>query len=597
MRNSVNSGYDLAERSTIRCRPTALRLRLGAILTCCLSMLAFSAGFPATGPTPVLDAMKAELGRSMETLKKQPVPPYFLSYEITDAHTFSVHSAFGKLVNSSENRRRQLDIDVRIGDYNIDNTHDIRGSFPGFDFSDRFSLVEVPIEDKPEAIRQLLWYHTDRRYKSAAEAFTKVKTNIQVMVKPEDQSPDFSQEQPEKHFEPVQKISLDPKAWEEKLRKYTAPFAKYGDIYEANAYLSANSETRWFTNSEGSELQTSQRHYRLFVSAFTKAEDGMELPRYESFFAFTPEGLPDDTTVLRAVDKIIQDLHALRKAPVVDPYIGPAILSGRASGVFFHEVFGHRIEGHRQKREEEGQTFKKKINEQLLPETFNVFFDPTLRRAKDWDLIGSYNFDNQGVRARRVPVIEKGVFKSFLMSRSPIEGFARSNGHGRKSPGLRPVARQSNLIVESSAALTRKQLKAKLIEQLKAENKPFGLSFEDIQGGFTITGRMIPNAFNVLPILVYRIYPDGREELVRGVDLIGTPLTAFSKIVAADDTLDIFNGICGAESGTVPVAAVSPAILISQIEVQKKVKSQEKPPVLPAPMDESGSRSTAGGVR
>ena len=389
MRDSVNRGCDLVKRSPIRYGPNALRLHLGLVLTFCLSMLAFSTGFPATGPAPVLDAMKAELGRSMETLKKQAVPPYFLSYEITDTHTVNVNSAFGKLVNSSESRRRQLDIDVRVGDYNIDNTHDIRGSFPGFDFSDRFSFVEAPIEDNPEAIRQLLWYHTDRRYKSAAEAFTKVRTNVQVMVKPEDQSPDFSQEQPEKHIEPVQKISLDSKAWEEKLRKYTAPFAKYGDIYEANAYLSANAETRWFTNSEGSELQTSQRYYRLFVSAFTKAEDGMELPRYESFFAFTPEGLPDDATVLRAVQKIIQDLHALRKAPVVDPYIGPAILSGRASGVFLHEVFGHRIEGHRQKREEEGQTFKKKINEQLLPETFNIFFDPTLRRAKDWDLIGS----------------------------------------------------------------------------------------------------------------------------------------------------------------------------------------------------------------
>jgi predicted Zn-dependent protease len=321
-----------------------------------------------------------------------------VSYEISDTHSFNVSSAFGKLVNSSESRRRQLDIDVRVGDYNIDNTHDIRGSFPGFDMSDRVSFIEVPVEDNPEAIRQLLWYHTDRRYKAGAEAFTKVKTNVQVMVKPEDQSPDFSQEQPEKHIEPVHQISLDPKVWEEKLKKYTAPFAKYGDIYEANAYLYANAETRWFANSEGSELQTSQRYYRLFVSAFTKAEDGMELPRYESFFAFTPEGLPDDATVLSAVEKIIQDLHALRKAPVVDPYIGPAILSGRASGVFFHEVFGHRIEGHRQKREEEGQTFKKKINQQLLPETFNVFFDPTVRRTKDRDLIGSYNFDNQGVR-------------------------------------------------------------------------------------------------------------------------------------------------------------------------------------------------------
>ena len=149
------------------------------------------------------------------------------------------------------------------------------------------------------------------------------------------------------------------------------------------------------------------------------------------------------------------------------------------------------------------------------------------------------------------------------------------------------MARQSNLIVETSEPLSRDQLKEMLIEQCRMEDKEFGLYFEDIQGGFTITGRTIPNAFNVLPILVYRIYTDGREELVRGVDLIGTPLTAFSQIAAADDQIGVFNGICGAESGGVPVAAVSPGIFISQIEVQKKDKSQERRPILEAPFSES----------
>ena len=182
-------------------------------------------------------------------------------------------------------------------------------------------------------------------------------------------------------------------------------------------------------------------------------------------------------------------------------------------------------------------------------------------------------------------VIENGIFKKFLMSRTPIEGFPNSNGHGRKQPGFAPVARQSNLIVEVAQSVSREELKKMLIEQVGKENKPFGLFFEDIQGGFTLTGRMIPNAFNVLPIMVYRIYPGGREELVRGVDLIGTPLTAFSKITAADDRVEVFNGICGAESGGVPVAAASPGVFISQIEVQKKEKSQERPPILPAPFD------------
>ncbi|HTD22137.1 MAG TPA: TldD/PmbA family protein [Terriglobales bacterium] len=533
--------------------------------------------------SPVLQAMKDELTHSLDALKGQSTPPYFLSYEIGESNNISIVGSFGTITRSNESRRRLMNIDLRVGDFKVDNTRALRGSGQSFDFADRFSFIEIPIEDDPAAIRTTLWYHTDQKYKRAVEQLTKVKTNMQVQVEQEDKSADFSQEPPETYTEKLQALALDRHTWEEKIRKYTAPFARYGDIYEANAVLSASAETRWFVSNEGSQIQTSQTYYRLFISAFTKADDGMELPRYESFFAFTPEGLPDDAAILKAVDKMIQDLRALRTAPVVEPYTGPAILSGRASGVFFHEVFGHRIEGHRQKRVEEGQTFKKMVNDKVLPDSFSVVFDPTLYRLGNQDLVGAYRYDDEGVKARRLSVVENGVFKNFLMSRTPIDGFPGSNGHGRNQAGFAPVARQSNLIVQASSPVTRAELKKMLLEQIQKENKPFGLLFDDIQGGFTITTRTIPNAFNVLPVMVYRIYPDGKEELVRGVDLIGTPLTTFSKILAADDQVGVFNGVCGAESGWVPVSAVSPGILLSQIEVQKKSMSQERPPLLPAP--------------
>ena len=536
-------------------------------------------------PSGVLQAMKAELGRSIENLKGQTTPPYFLSYEITEDTVVDVSGSFGKILHSNEDRRRQLDIQLRVGDYKLDNTHQLRGDSGGFPSFGGSPQIEIPIEDDPGPIRSVLWYYTDKEYKRAVERLTQVKTNVEVKVEQEDKSADFSREAPEKYTEAISPLQADRRAWEAKIRKYTAPFARYGDIYEAQATFLADRETRWYTNTEGSEIQVSQVFYRLFISAFTKADDGMELPRYESYVAFTPASLPDDAAVLKTVGKTIRDLQALRAAPVVDPYTGPAILSGRAAAVFFHEVFGHRIEGHRQKEEGEGQTFKKKVNEKVLPDSFSVFSDPTLRRLGVSDLVGAYHFDNEGVRARRIPVVENGVFKNFLMSRSPIEGFPKSNGHGRHQQGFSPVARQSNLLVEVSSPLTHAALKNTLVDQIKRENKPFGLLFDDIQGGFTLTQRTIPNAFNVLPIMVYRIYPDGREELVRGVDLIGTPLIAFSKIVAGDDQVGVFNGICGAESGSVPVSAAAPDILVSQIEVQKKEKSQERPPLLPPPFE------------
>lgn len=555
-----------------------------------LSILLFAiASSPANNPSPalppVLVAAKAELSRSLDQLRKQPTPPYYLSYQIIETQSVDVSGTFGVLRHSGEHLRRQAVIDLRVGDYNLDNTRQVRGDRIGGLF-DRFSQIEIPIQDDPDAIRAALWYQTDKKYKRALEQLTTVHTNNEVKVAQEDKSSDWSKAEAENSIEPITPIKVDLKVWEDKVRKYTAPFQKYGDIYAADASFSAVRETRWFVSSDDSAIQTSETYYRLYVSAFTKADDGMELPRYESFFSFTPEGLPSDAAVLQIVNKMIADLEALKVAPTVDPYTGPAILSGRAAGVFFHEVFGHRIEGHRQKNEDEGQTFKKMVGQSVLPDFLSVYFDPTERHSNGVDLVGSYDYDDEGVKARRVTVVENGILKNFLMSRTPIEGFPSSNGHGRAQPGFRPVARQSNLMVVASKTVSEGKLKDMLIEQIKKQNKPFGLLFEDIQGGFTITGRTIPNAFNVLPVMVYRIYPDGKQELVRGVDLIGTPLTVFSKIVAAGGNVGVFNGICGAESGGVPVSAGGPAILVSQIEVQKKTKSTERSPILPPPFED-----------
>jgi predicted Zn-dependent protease len=574
----------LAERQRL---PSLFRMAKKSLMIAAL--IALSTPFPAAAQqSPVLDAMKTELARALDALRASPTPPYFIGYDITELHEFSVSSSFGAITDRSDERRRTLDVQLRVGSYAFDNTHAVQGRFP--DFSRFFNRpVPIPIDDDPMAIRAALWYETEQRFRSAVEQLTGARTNASVRVAPEDSSPDFSREAPERYVEQAVPLVVDRDAWEQKLRSYTAPFARQRDLYQANASFTASVETRWYVNSEGTEIQTSQPGYRLMISAISKADDGMELPRYESFFAATPARLPDDGTVLQAVDRMIADLQALRRAPTIEAYTGPAILSGRASAVFFHEILGHRLEGHRLRDEDEGQTFRRRVTDAVLPAGFSVSFDPTLRRLGNTDLAGYYRYDDEGVRARRVGVIEGGVLKTFLMSRVPIEGFANSNGHGRRQVGFAPVARQSNLIVQVASPKTRAQLKQQLLDQIHRQRKPFGLLFDDIEGGFTITQRGIPNAFEVLPVMVYRVFPDGREELVRGVDLIGTPLTVFSQVTAGDDQVAVFNGMCGAESGSVPVSAVSPAVLISQIEVQKKQKSSERPPLLPPPSDSASS--------
>jgi predicted Zn-dependent protease len=348
--------------------------------------------------------------------------------------------------------------------------------------------------------------------------------------------------------------------------------------------LSVEAETKRLVNTEGTRLQFGRPFARVTLTAHAKAADGMDLTTTESFEAASASGLPNDEVLRAAIARIAKDLTGLLDAPEVDPFVGPAIFSGRAAGVLFHEIFGHRVEGHRQKEETEGQTFTKSVGARVLPDFLSVVFDPTRRKLGNVDLNGWYEFDDEGVPARPVTLVDSGVLKTFLMSRSPVTGFDRSNGHGRRQPGYEVVARQSNLLVESSRKVKDAELKTMLIEEIKRQGKPYGLYFADITGGFTTTGRGGVQAFKVIPLVVYRVYVDGRpDELVRGADVVGTPLASFGKIVATSDRAEVFNGYCGAESGRVPVAAASPALLVSEIEIEKRAKSQNRPPLLPPP--------------
>lgn len=540
--------------------------------------------------SPVTQALEQEVARAFESLKQKGNPaPYFISYSVRENQNVDISASLGALQNSDTDHSRLLDVDVRVGNYDLDSTHQIRGQ-RGSNTGPAYSYpVLMPLDNDVDALRSVIWLETDRKYKAAVERFIQVKANRTIKVEEEDTSADMSRETKQNAVLPVAKIDVNTAAWEKRVKTLSALFNKYPEIYEGTVTISGNADNDYLVNSEGTSIQHGRDSARLSIYARTKADDGMELYRFEAFDAHSIDKLPNDDTVRKTIDIMVADLKALRAAPVIDPYTGPAILSGRASGVFFHEIFGHRIEGHRQKSESEGQTFTKKVGQEILPDFLSVVDDPTTERIGGIDLNGYYKFDDDGVPAQKVTVVDKGVLKNFLMSRSPVTGFETSNGHGRKAPGYRTVGRQGNLIVQATNTVSDARMRTMLIDEAKKQGKTFGLLFKDISGGFTMTSRSSTQSFQVTPIMVYRIYVDGRpDELVRGVDLIGTPLTSFSKIVAAGDTPEIFNGYCGAESGYVPVAAVSPAILTTQIEVQKKAKSSDRPPILPPPVASNG---------
>lgn len=550
---------------------------------------AFALAAAATGAAraqqqPVLlETMSAELTRAFAALGHQTgdgkqTPPYFLSYSAADADAVAIRAQFGALVGSSANRVRTVDVQVRLGTPQLDNTHgDHRGS--------AVTSLQLPLTDDRKAIARTLWQATNRGYGEAMDNYLRVQTEAQVRAKEEDTSADFSTEKPQVAIGKIAPpVKLDRAAWEERVRAVSRVFREFPDVYQNMVMLTAQNETDYFVSSEGSRVVMPHLQARVVIVAATRAEDGMDLFRDQTFEAETADGLPTQAELETAARALGKSLEALRKAPVTEPFNGPAILSGRAAAVFFHEVLGHRLEGQRQRGDEEGQTFTKQIGQEILPTFLSVTDDPTEERfGKTW-LSGTYTYDDEGEKAQKVGLIENGVLKTFLMSRLPIASFSATNGHGRAQSGRMPTGRQGNLIVTSTKTETNEALRKQLMDEAKKQGKAYGLFFEDISSGFAVTQRSSPQAFQVIPLVVWRVYVDGRpDELVRGVSIVGTPLAAMKRIVATGDTPEVFNGECGAESGTVPVSAVAPAMLMTEIETQRQPQGTERPPILPIP--------------
>lgn len=548
-----------------------------------LVALTLSAGICLGAPPRLLEVLSEELQRNYDILKAKADPaPYYIAYSVVEQQSEIISGTLGTLQARNHANARSLDVSVRVGSSKLDNYHATRGERPQFS-----SPTLLPIEDSPDAIRRRIWLDTDRTYRAAAQRLINLKTSTQLNVADEDKSDDFSKAPAAVYSVQPQRFVIKPEEWTERVRRYSAIFKKYPRVLSSGVSVRLVNESKYLVNTEGTRLYHGRSFARITIGAQSKAADGMDLSTSDSFEAQDPAGLPSDAQITAAIDKVGRDLVSMLDAPVVDPFIGPAILSGKAAGVFFHEIFGHRVEGHRQKDETEDQTFTKRIGQPVLPAFLSVVFDPTIMNLAGVDLNGTYDYDDEGVKARPVKVVEYGILRTFLLSRSPIQGFPESNGHGRKQAGLEAVSRQSNLIVDSSKKVSNRELRDMLIAEIKRQSKPYGYFFSQVTGGYTTTGRTGFQSFKVMPLVVYRIYPDGRpDELVRGVDIVGTPLSSFARILATSDKPEVFNGYCGAESGSVPVSAVSPAILVSELEIQKKAKGRDQPPILPPPPSE-----------
>lgn len=543
----------------------------------------------------VIKSMEKELKRSIDKLKSAgDAPVYYLGYRLYDINSVYIGAEYGALTNDTEpDHRRVLDVDLRVGSHKIDNTHrgGEGGSFGMLSSARGGGTVYVPLENAEMALRHAIWQQTDQAFKAAEQQYAQVKANIEVNVDDEDLSDDFSKESPSNHAEELKNFDVDVSKWTERIKQLSAIYKKYPEIYDSSVIFTTTLTKRYFVNTEGSKIEDSRIDYRLYTMAQARADDGMNLWLYDDVEATRLDEMPDEEALNKFVTNMADNLVKLSKAPKAEPFAGPAILKSKAAGVFFHEVFGHRMEGHRQKDEKEGRTFTKQIGKKVMPEFISVLDDPTMQVMGNIHLNGFYRYDDEGVPAQKVTLVDKGVLKSFLLARSPVKGFPNSNGHGRCAPRRDPVARMGNLIVQSDKTVPYSQLRSMLIEEVKKQGKKYGLVFDDIAGGFTMTTTMMPQVYSLQPLIVTKVYADGRpDELVRGVKIVGTPLTALEKIISAADDPGTFNGVCGAESGSVPVSASSPSLLVTTLEVELKDKRQDKPPLLPPPLHDKSDK-------
>ena len=547
----------------------------------------------AANQTPVqpndilLKAMQAELNRSFSKLKTAAdAPLYFIAYRIYDVESCEFTGEFGALKSEqSSNHKRTLEVEIRVGNPHLDNTHSSRSGSFSLSLDRLFSTrTPIPIDDDEAAIRTVLWERTDSAFKSAQSAYAKLQAEQDVKLADEDKSDDFSLEKPVTHIGPKLSLDVNENAWKDRVRHLSNIYRAYPEIKDSSVEFSAKKTRRYLVTSEGSTIEDEKLEYRVYTTAEAAADDGMKVWLYDGVEASSKDEIPNDQKLEQMVKKLAEDLRQLRVAKAAEPYAGPAILMAKSAGVFFHEIFGHRIEGHRQKDETEGQTFTKMVGQQVMPSFITVTDNPLTQKIGDKTLNGYYLYDDEGVPAQNVKLVDAGILKNFLMSRSPIKGFDKSNGHGRSAPGKAPVARQGNLTVSSSKTVPFPELRSMLIAEVKKQNKPYGLIFDELAGGFTLTHSSQPQVFALKPLRVWRVYPDGRpDELLRGVDLVGTPLASLESIISAASDLDTFNGTCGAESGYVPVSASSPSLLVKTIEVERNQKDRDKAPILPAP--------------
>lgn len=534
-----------------------------------------------------MNILEESMDEEFAKFSKNELPLYYMNYRVYDISGTELSSSMGTIVKSNQWKKRDFTITTRVGSYEFDNYHVTKETPPNAS-----SKIMLPLENSGKTvIKSEIERLVKNAYMASQMDYSRKKT-IVSMSADKDPLHDLTKETPSVYYEAPftdKEIAINVKGWEDRLNRLSSIYKNYPDIFDGRVHLTINPIRKYFLSSENTNIIENELFIVVTISATTKDNDGNYVLLSKLWRPTSIDKLPSEEEIKAEILKLIDKQTQLKNAPYADPYSGPVLFSNQAAGVFFHEIFGHRVEAHRFKSDTDGQTFKSKLGEMVLPKDFSIYMDPTIKEYKGQSLFGGYQYDDEGIKGQRVTLIKDGKLNDFLYCRTPVNNHSKSNGHGRADIGNNAVARQSNLIVESSNLLSAKDIREAFIEELKVQGKEFGYYVDEVSGGLTMTGRMLPNSFNVYPIITYKVYVDGRpDEMVRGVNIIGTPLSVFANVIkAGEDKSEPFNGMCGAESGWLRVSAVSPMLLIKQVETQKGMVGNMKPFVIKRPIPEN----------
>lgn len=537
-----------------------------------------------------------ELKRSLAMLRVRSRPDIrilYLGYTARDQRSLSLVASNGRISKDSTSCRRRLSVELRVG--NTTHESSLRQVRYNQSAGEMVQLV-LPLTDDKAAVQTVAWLATSRAYQRAVQVLqdkeqrerrqreraaararsagprpapggpgpppAKRTPRQRPGVRPRPRQPVYSAAKPVRLVGPRARLPLFRHAWRKRLRRDSAEFRRFPWLRETALMLAAHAGNRTMVTSEGTVLQLPRAQCNLELLARSFAPDGMKLEVRRLFVGRTAADLPSSSRLRREVRNIAATLKALREAPLAEPYQGPAIFRGQAAAVLFHEVLGHSLEGHRPPQLGRKWRALWRPGQRIMPTFLSAFDDPRLGRINGTTLSGAYRVDDEGVLARRVNLVQKGVLRALLASRRINPFVTTSNGHGRGALNRRAVARQGNLVVVPAGGVSIRELRARLLREVRRQKKTYGLIIsEALEGQLYASGYSWLNA-----IVVHQVFADKRpDRLIRGLQPVGRPSDILQGILATGRKQATFNGTCNAESGRVTVSATAPSVLVRSI--------------------------------